>query len=92
MVSFEWNEEKNDALITSRGVSFRDVVEAIDSGQLLAIEQPSQEKYQHQKQYIVEIRGYVYVVPFVVNTETNTRFLKTIFPRRKMKKKYISNL
>jgi hypothetical protein len=35
---------------------------------------------------VVEIRGYVYCVPFV--QDGSVTFLKTIFPSRKMKKKF----
>jgi hypothetical protein len=35
---------------------------------------------------VVEIRGYAYCVPFV--QDGSVTFLKTIFPSRKMKKKF----
>jgi hypothetical protein len=35
---------------------------------------------------VVEIRGYVYCVPFV--QDGSVTFLKTIFPSRKMKKQF----
>jgi len=40
--------------------------------------------------FIVEIGGYVYAVPFTEND--NSYFLKTIFPSRKLTKKYLSKV
>ncbi len=38
--------------------------------------------------YILDIDGYVYVVPFVTQ-DVNSIFLKTIFPQRKLTKQYL---
>ena len=87
---FDWDSEKNEALISARGVSFEEVIAVIESGEVLdVIEHPSKEKYSHQKMYIIEINGYVYLVPFV--QDTNKIFLKTIIPNRKAQKKYLGN-
>ena len=45
------------------------------------------EKYPNQSIMVVEIRGYVYCVPFV--KDGSVTFLKTIFPSRKMKKQFL---
>ena len=42
----------------------------------------------HQKAYLVEIEGYIYMVPFVEKDKKEI-FLKTIFPSRKLTKKYL---
>lgn len=87
-IIFDWDIEKNEMLINSRGVSFEEVIAILESGEELDIlEHPNKEKYAHQKIYIVEINGYVYLVPFV--QENNKIFLKTIIPSRKAQKKYL---
>jgi uncharacterized DUF497 family protein len=86
--AFDWDVKKNEMLISSRGVSFEEVIAILESGEELDIlEHPNKEKYAHQKIYIVEISGYVYLVPFV--QENNRIFLKTIIPSRKAHKKYL---
>jgi hypothetical protein len=81
--------EKNELLKKDRGVSFDDVVLAIESGNLLDdIEHPNKERYPNQDIFIIfiMIKNYVYLVPYV-ETEKEI-FLKTIIPSRKMTKKY----
>lgn len=87
-IVFDWDNDKNQKLISSRGVSFEEVIAIIENGNVLdIIEHPNQEKYSHQKMYVVEIDGYAYLVPFVRNK--NKIFLKTIIPNRKATKKYL---
>lgn len=87
-IVFDWNNDKNQKLISLRGVSFEEVIAVLESGDALdIIEHPNKEKYSHQKMYVVEIGGYVYLVPFV--KDGNKIFLKTIIPNRKAKKKYL---
>ncbi len=81
--------EKNELLKKDRGVSFDDVVLAVESGNLLDdIEHPNKERYPNQDIFIIfiMIKSYVYLVPYV-ETEKEI-FLKTIIPSRKMTKKY----
>jgi uncharacterized DUF497 family protein len=86
-IIFDWDSDKNETLISSRGVSFEEVIAILENdGALDIIEHPNQEKYSHQKIYVVEINGYVYLVPFV--KDKNKIFLKTIIPNRKAQKKY----
>lgn len=85
---YEFSEEKNQLLINERGVSFEDIIAALDSGQLLGtIEHPNGDKYPNQKIYLVNLNDYVYLVPFVYKDE-QTVFLKTLFPSRKLTKIY----
>lgn len=85
---FDWDSEKNNILTHTRGVRFEEVIAILESGHVLDIlEHPNQEKYSHQKMYVIEIDGYVYLVPFVENK--NKIFLKTIIPYRKAQKKYL---
>lgn len=87
-IIFDWDIEKNEKLISSRGVSFEEVIAILESGYVLdVIDHPNQKKYAHQKMYVVEINGYVYLVPFV--SDKNKIFLKTIIPNRKAQKKYL---
>jgi uncharacterized DUF497 family protein len=82
-----WSQEKNSRLLEQRGISFEDVLLAVRENRLLAIEvHPRQATYPHQKILVVDLNGYVHIVPFV---ETDSVvFLKTIFPDRKFHKKY----
>lgn len=90
MKQFRWNEEKNSKLKEERSVSFEDVVNAINNGDLLdVIEHYNKNKYPNQLIFIVKLRNYVYIIPFVENE--SAIFLKTIIPSRKMKKKYLGD-
>jgi uncharacterized DUF497 family protein len=84
MKYINWDSEKNEQLKKERDLSFEEIVYAIDSGKLIAIEKnPSRPD---QKIFIVEIEGYMVVVPYVENEREI--FLKTAFPSRKYQKKY----
>ncbi len=83
----DWDESKNLQLKLERGVGFEDVVIAINEGRILDIlEHPNKEKYEGQRLLIVEIGEYAYVVPF--EKREGVIRLITIFPSRKMTKKY----
>jgi uncharacterized DUF497 family protein len=85
---FDWDKAKNQDLKAERDIGFEDIVNAIDNGQLLkTLDHPNQSRYPGQKIYIVNINDYAYVVPFV--EDEKKRFLKTIFPSRKMTEKYL---
>jgi len=88
MKYYSWNNEKNRQLKTERKVSFEEVTFCIERGQLLDIvEHPNQERYGGQRIFIIEIRNYAYLVPFV-ETEREL-FLKTIIPSRKATRNYL---
>ena len=90
MKSYVWNDEKNQLLQNERGISFEEIVDAISNGDLLdSIKNPSSEKYSNQSVFIVNVKGYVYCVPYV--EDESIIFLKTIFPSRKMKKRYLGD-
>ena len=89
MIRFEWNSAKNQLLKRERGISFEDVVFAINSGNLLdVVSHPNDVAYPNQSIYVVKANDYVYLIPFVTN-EDETRFLKTIIPSRKATKRYL---
>lgn len=89
MKPINWNSEKNIQLKTDRGVSFEEVLVAISHGALLdVVAHPNQERYPNQRIFIVRIRNYAFLVPFV---ETNDEiFLKTIIPSRNATRMYLS--
>lgn len=89
MNPINWNSDKNLALKTERGISFEEVLVAVSQGSLIdVVEHPNKEKYPNQRIFIVRIRGYVFLVPFVETDEEI--FLKTIIPSRSATKKYIT--
>lgn len=90
MKTIKWSREKNQKLLRSRGVCFEDVIVAIKEGRLLdTVKHPNGENYPNQHLYVIKIQGYVYMVPFV--EETEYIFLKTVIPSRKYTKRYLKN-
>ena len=88
MKFFDWNEEKNNWLKRTRGITFEDVVYHLTHGGLLdTIEHPRKKKYPGQRIFIINIEGYACVVPFI--EDDDVIFLKTIIPSRKMTKFYL---
>ncbi|WP_394754291.1 toxin [Crenothrix sp.] len=84
---FEWDEGKNKLLDANRGVCFEDVLIAISENRLLdVLPHHNPAKYPNQKLFIVQIRDYVYYVPFIENEASI--FFKNIIPSRKYQKKY----
>ena len=89
MKPINWNTEKNIRLKVERGVSFEEVLAAMSHGALLdVVSHPNTVQYPNQCIYVVRIRGYAYLVPFV---ETDKEiFLKSIIPSRTATKKYLA--
>ncbi len=88
MQHFDWNDEKNEFLEKTRGISFEDVVFHIQNGDVLdIIKHPNEVQYPNQKVIVLNIDEYVYLVPYVIEKEK--RFLKTIIPSRKATKEYL---
>jgi uncharacterized DUF497 family protein len=88
MKYISWNVEKNRWLQEVRDISFEEAVFSIQQGHLLDIvEHHNQKKYPGQRIFIVNIRDYAYLVPFV--EDEREVFLKTIIPSRKATKKYL---
>ena len=80
--------EKNRQLIEERGISFEVIVVAIGRGDLVdLVEPPNQERYPGQMVHVVEVGNYLYLVPFVLESD-GTRFLKMIIPSRKATRDY----
>lgn len=83
---FDWNIEKNKKLIKERNISFEEIVIFIEQGKLLDIVDNPNPKYRQQKMFVLDVGGYVYIVPFVETEEAYN--LVTIFPSRKATKEY----
>jgi len=90
MKYFDWNDEKNEVLKKTRGVSFEQVELAIALGDLIdRIKHPNSAKYPSQKIFLVQIENYIYSVPYIEDDEKI--FLKTIIPSSKATKKYLGS-
>ena len=88
MQIFRWNAEKNELLAKQRGITFEEIVSKIESGsKVTEIDHPNAKKYPTQKIIVVDVDGYAYLIPFVI--DGNEYFLKTIIPSRKATKKYL---
>ena len=87
--TYNWNREKNEFLKFQRSISFERIVFEIMQGNELDVYlHPNQDTYPCQKISLVDVDGYIYMVPFV---ESETEFfLKTIIPSRKATKQYRS--
>jgi len=87
MKHVRFDKEKNRLLKENRGVGFEDIVLCIIGNKVLDdMVHPNQDKYKGQRLLVVDIKGYIHIVPYV-ETEDEI-FLKTIIPSRKMNKKY----
>jgi len=85
---YAWSAEKNESLKLDRGVSFEEVVFHIERGDLLdVLEHPNQRRYPGQRIFVVDIRGYAYLVPFVESEREI--FLKTAIPNRRATNTYL---
>lgn len=71
-----------------RGISFEDVIAVLHTERVLdTLDNPNKKRYGNQYMYIIILNEYVYSVPFV--EDEGKIFLKTIYPTRKYKKKYL---
>lgn len=82
----QYDEAKDAWLVTERGISFEDVIDAIEHGGLLDTRLNRSRNHLNQKVYIVNIRGYPWVVPFVESERAI--FLKTAYPDSGLKKEF----
>jgi len=83
-----WDTKKSEKLKAERDISFEDVLYYIERGNVLDIvEHPNQTKYQGQKIFVVAVKDYVYLVPFIEGEKEI--LLKSIIPSRKATKHYL---
>jgi len=85
---FRWDPEKNERLKAGRGISFEEIVLAVEDGGLKDIlVHPNQRRYAGQLVLVVSYLEYVFLVPSV--EEEGHYFLKTIIPSRKATRDYL---
>lgn len=88
MKPFRWNPQKNDRLKAERGISFEEIVLAVEEGGLRDIlVHPNQQRYHGQVVLVVVWRSYVCLVPSV--EDDAHYFLKAIIPSRKATRDYL---
>ena len=87
MKPFRWDPDKNERLKVARGISFEEIVLAIEEEGLKDIlVHPNQRRYPGQVVLVVAYRDYIFLVPSV--EESTHYFLKTIIPSRKATRDY----
>lgn len=80
MKELRWNPLKSERLKKTRGVSFEEIVQ---SKLVEILKHPVR---LHQNILVYEYKNYLWAVPCV--TEGGVVFLKTIYPSRKLMKRY----
>ena len=84
---FSFDEEKNYTLQKERNISFEEIIYLIEDGNIIdVLEHPNQGKYGGQKIFVLDINGYIWLVPF--EEDEKILHLKTAFPSRKFSKLY----
>ena len=87
MKEIKWDEEKNQLLQLTRGLSFEMVLDVLENEEILDVKlHPNRSKYPNQKIFVLKLNGYICYVPFVENE--SEIFLKMIVPSRKLNKEY----
>jgi uncharacterized DUF497 family protein len=85
---FRWDQTKNGRLKQGRGISFEEIVLAIEEGGLIdLLAHPNQRRYPGQIVLVVVYREYVFLVPSV--EEKEHYLLKTVIPSRKATRDYL---
>ena len=87
MARYHWDVVKNEWLLRERGISFEEIVWHIAQDHLLDILVSDKERHKGQKQLVVNVNGYAYLVPII--EEGEVIILKTIIPSRKLTRRYL---
>lgn len=91
MKPVRFSKEKDRWLRKERGVSFKEISESIKKERMKKIiNHPNKKKFPKQKMFLVQLKSYIYVVPFV--EELGYIFLKTVYPSHKYTKKYLKHI
>jgi len=91
-MEFRYSPGKNVQLLVSRGISFGEIIEEINAGNVvMAEEHHNKTKYPNQRVMHVLCLGQVYLVPYVIEPD-GAVFLKTIYPSRKATKQYLNTV
>lgn len=80
--------EKNLLLKESREACFDDVLDALENKKLVANIPNFNSSYKNQFLLLVDIKNYIYVIPYVLNVDKKEIFFKTVYPSRKFTKIY----
>ena len=81
-----WDDVKNTKLQIERQISFEQISEIILRNDYLDIlENPSRP---NQQIFVITLNNYIYAVPFLIDENLNI-ILKTVYPSRKLSKKYL---
>ncbi len=81
-----WSEEKNQSLRARRGISFDRIAELYLAEQYEAV--IKHHIRPNQQILVMKIDGYTWAVPFVVEDDRKTIFLKTAYPSRQLHKRF----
>lgn len=85
MQKITWSAAKNAVLRKQRNISFEQLLQAIESGGLVADQKnPARPD---QRRLVVYCSDYIWIAPYVIETD-GTIFLKTAYPSRKLFKRY----
>ncbi|MEK7544246.1 MAG: hypothetical protein AAB557_05220 [Patescibacteria group bacterium] len=61
MKRFEFSSEKNALVKKQHGISFEEVIDALESKKILAaFPHPNHNKYPNQMMMVIEVKGYAY--------------------------------
>lgn len=86
--NLDWDPQKNISLKNSRGVNFDDVRVSLQNSLIHdVVPHYNNKKYPHQYIMFVEIKKYIYLVPFVI--DEGRLFLKTVIPSGRHTNKYL---
>lgn len=84
-MGIRWDRDRNEWLVFHRDISFEEVSDKILNKRYIdIIENPARDS---QQCVVMEIRDYVWVVPFVIDKDSNI-ILKTAYLSRKLNRKY----
>ena len=87
MEKISYNIEKAKKLYKERSIDLQFIAAFITEGLVIdIIKHPNQKRYPGQKIYVINIYGYIWLVPYVENGDEI--FIKTAFPSRKHTKQY----
>ena len=88
-MQYSYSSEKDGILRTVRGFWFENIISAIESGNLVAVEKHhNDEKYSHQDILYVRMSDGVYAIPSIIKWEEI--FFKTAYRSRTATKRFNS--
>ena len=83
-----FDPEKEKQLQEVRQVSFLEIIRLLKHQAIIADIKHYSQRYPHQRLLIVELKGYIWAVPYVIDKKKKEIWLKTVFPSRKLKKEF----